>query len=134
MIYTGNQKHLITWLSKRNAWQPSAQAMAIARLDENGRILGAVGIDQWNGHSCEMHMSGERGWLTRQVLRGCFKFVFGVLGCKKIVIMLLNPTEQLLDLEKRIGFTVQCRVPDAAPGGDLVIVTMDKKSCKWLEN
>lgn len=134
MIYTDNQKHLLHWLSRRNKWVPTIAAQAVANVDAEGNIRGVVGIDRWNGFSCELHMAGQTGWLTRNVLRSVFRYVFDIMGCAKVVVGLYNPTEEILELDTRIGFTVQCRIPDAAPGGDLVIISMDRASCKWLEN
>lgn len=134
MIYTHNQKYLIGWLAKRNQWSPSERAIAIANVDSNGSIRGVVGIDNWNGASCEMHMAGSTGWLTRSVLRTSFTYAFDELKCNKIVIGLINPKPELMELELRIGFKVEHVIEDAAPGGGLVLVTMDRASCKWLEN
>jgi len=43
-----------------------------------------------------------------------------------------STNEKALRFDKKLGFVEEARISNAARAGDLVILTMTKEQCRWL--
>lgn len=106
--------------------------VVIARVEDE-KLLGGVILRDWNGASILMHVAGfDPHWLTRDFLWICFHYPFVQLGCKKVLALVSSGNLHAIDFDKRIGFKEECRIKDADPGGDLVVLSMRREECRWL--
>jgi hypothetical protein len=44
-----------------------------------------------------------------------------------------STNKKALEFDKKIGFTEHTRLKGAIPGGDLVILSMYRGQCRWLD-
>lgn len=120
------------WLCERTAGTYTGEGQYIGLL-EDGQIIAVVGFEDYNGASIRMHVAavGKR-WMTREYLRFCFWYPFEQLKVKKIIGLVSSNNEQALRFDRHLGFVDEAVIKDAAPDGDLHILTMNKEQCKFL--
>lgn len=133
MIHTAHQDLLLRWLFERTGYMPTPWAKAIANVNAEGKILGVVAFDAWNGASCEMHVAGEGNWVTRNLIRACFEYVFKQAGLKVVIGMVPSTNAKALKFDRRIGFSEVARIKDGVPDGDLVVMQLRREDCRYLE-
>lgn len=131
MIQTVPQEKLREWLCERIVYPYSDNMICIGNRIA-GQLKGVVGYDHYNGASIMMHVAGDKGWLTKQFLRVIFDYPFNV--CKVNMVIGLTPASNLLAVRfnRHIGLTVRATLEDAGPGGDLLVMAMSRKECKYL--
>lgn len=134
MIQSAHQDLLARWLCERIGYMPTPWLKCIANVTIEGKILGVVGFDNWNGASCQMHVAGEGRWLTRDMVRACFDYAFNVAGLRVVIGLVPSTNAKALRFDKHVGFTEVGRIADAVPGGDLVIMQLRREHCRYLEN
>jgi hypothetical protein len=103
----------------------------LARVSAQG-LLGGVVYTHFNGRSVQMHMAGEPGWVTPKMIWIAFDYPFNQLGVECVIGLVGEQDEQVLDYDRRLGFREIARVPDILPSGDLIVLSMMRKECKWL--
>lgn len=133
MLTSADQVRLTDWLCQRIGYEPTQHMRVIAREDVNGRIIGAVGFDRWNGKSCEMHCAGEGNWLSRELLGAIFRYPFEVAGCSVVLAIVDSANERALRLNEHAGFERVATIEGGHPDGDLVIMQMRREKCRWIQ-
>jgi L-amino acid N-acyltransferase YncA len=133
MILFADQVGLINWYIRRTGHQPTPQARALGSGTADGEILGVFIYDGWNGASCEMHMAGSEGWLTKKFLWAAFDYPFNKCGCKVVYTVIGSGNVRSLKIVKGFGAKEVARIPSAHPDGALVIVSLTKEDCKWIK-
>lgn len=104
-------------------------------LERGGSLVAGVLFDQFTGGSVCMHVAsdGTRAWMTREYLGYCFAYPFRQLGVKKIIGLVDSTNERALAFDKALGFKVEHVIEDAGKTGSLVILSMSRKDCRWLD-
>lgn len=123
------------WVAKRSGdgeFNPG-QARAIGAVNEE-RILAGVIIDNYNGRSCQMHCAAEPGcqWMTRAGLWFAFAYPFLQLHVEKLICPVGSGNKAARRLVEHLGFKLEAALKDAHPDGDLLMYTMTKQGCRWL--
>lgn len=106
--------------------QPDAQFIA------NTSPYGVSAFERWNGSDVEIHFAGERGFLTRQFLRGCARYVFDQLGCDRVTGRLPADRPAGKVIAERTGFVHEGTLRRGHNGTDILIYGMLKEECRWL--
>lgn len=120
------------WLCDRTGGTYTGEGQYIG-LVEGGNILAVVGFEDYNHASIRMHVAAEgKRWMTREYLRFCFWYPFKQLKVKKIIGLVSSNNEQALRFDKHLGFIEEAIIKDAAPDGDLFILTMTEKQCRFI--
>lgn len=127
-----HQSALAAWLCQRIGYVGTPHLRCLGAV-KDGRLIGCVGYDDWNGASCQMHMAGEPGWLTRSFLRAAFAYPFLEAGCRTVLAVVAASNARALDIDRRLGFREVARLEEAAPDGDLVVMQLRRNDCRWLE-
>lgn len=101
--------------------------------DQAGPLAGCL-FENHNGASIVLHIAtdGTRRWMNREYLWFVFYFPFVQLGVTKIIAPVESTNTICAKFVEHIGFTLEATLKDAAPKGDLLIYTMVKDQCKWL--
>lgn len=132
MIVTDHQELLARWLCERIGYVPTPHLRCIANIRKDGKILGVVGFDGWNGASCQMHVAGEGNWVTRDLLIAVFDYVFRLADCSVVLGLVPSGNDKALRFDKHVGFIEVARVKHAHPDGDLVVLQLRREDCRYL--
>ena len=109
------------------------QDQSIAHLGPKGTVLGGIIFSDYCIASVQIHCAGfTRGWLNRTMLALAFDYPFTQLKCNKLVALVKSSNQKALALDLNLGFTHEATVSDIYPDADLFILTMQKKSCRYL--
>lgn len=71
---------------------------------------------------------------SRDFLLVCFRYAFLQLEVNCVIAVVDESNEKAMSLNKKIGFKECGRIPEAAQGGDLVIMNIDKIDYLRIEN
>lgn len=121
------------WLCERTGGTYTGEGQYIGLFDDE-KIIAVVGFEDYNGASIRMHVAAEPGcrWMTREYLRLCFWYPFEQLKVKKIIGLVDSTNEQALKFDRHLGFHDEAIIKDAAPRGDLHILTLTKAQCRFI--
>lgn len=133
MIITDDQTSLSAWLCSRIGYTPTEHLMCIGNV-LNHKLKGVVGYDMYNGASIMMHSAGEGNWLTREFLRVCFHYPFVVCRVNMVIGLVPSANHQAIRFNHHIGFKTVVTLDGAHPDGALVMMTMSREECRFLEH
>lgn len=123
------------WVARRvNRTIPWVGYEAIG-MEIDGKLMAGVVYEGYvpNGR-CSAHVAAEgRRWLNRDYLWACFDYPFNQLGCKVLVGLVDADNADALRFDIGLGFQELVRIPDGAGHCDLVILTMRREQCRWLD-
>lgn len=134
MIQTAHQEILARWLCERIGYMPTPHLRCIGNVTKEGKILGVVGFDGWNGASCQMHVAGEGNWVSKELIRVTFDYVFNVAGLNVLLGLVPSANEKALRFDKHVGFVEVARIEGAHPDGALVVLELRRENCRFLRN
>ena len=121
------------WLYTRTGHLLSGAARAIEAVDDQGRIRGMVGYDDWTPNSVRMHVALESPGATRALFRPAFLYPFVEVGVSIALAVIVSTNRQCMRLAKHLGFSEIHRVPGGwNEGADLVFFRLDRESCQWI--
>lgn len=123
---------LYDWLAKRVQLPWSSDFCALGRVVD-GNLVGVVGYCGFTGTSCEMHMAGEPGWMTREFIFRTFYYPFVQLGLLMVIGRVTGGNTRALDIDRRLGFKERLHLPEAHPDGGIHILTMHRDDCRWIK-
>lgn len=120
------------WVCERTGgtWSP-ADAFALGLL-RDGKLVAGVIYDHYNHASVAMHVAGEGKWFDREYARKCFDYAFNGLGVRKILGFVPEGNRKARRFDEHLGFTEETRISNATRDGDLIIYSMTKDKCRWL--
>lgn len=110
-------------------WTPDFQALGRV---VDGRLVGVIGFNNFNGASCQMHMAGEPRWVSRGLIETAFRYVFIMRDLKMAFAFVPSGNQVALDIDLRVGFKKLMTIRDAHPDGALHVLQMRKENCRWL--
>jgi RimJ/RimL family protein N-acetyltransferase len=129
MIVVGRQ--VMDWVSTRmDGIFAEINCQAIG-LESNGKIQAGVVFENWNGSSIVAHMAAER--LSRQFLWAVSDFAFNQCGAIKIIAPIAGTNESMIRLIEHMGFILEGCIRDGCPGGHMLLYTLRKQYCRFLE-
>lgn len=104
-------------------------------LEKDGKIIAGVIFNEYVPDTrCSIHCAGDGNWLNREFLWMVFDYAFNQLNCKVVVNPVPVTNKPSMRFTEHIGFKPSLRLEDGAEDGDLMIFTLHKKDCKWLDN
>ena len=103
-------------------------------LEEDGELIAGVIFDNYRVKSIAMHVAaiGKR-WLCREFLWACFDYPFRQLNVNKVIGYVSEDNLDAQRFDEHLGFTIEAIIKDADQGGDVLIYTMTKEQCRFLE-
>lgn len=106
----------------------------ISHHSSDGKLLGGVIYDGYTRNCIFMHQAGfSKMWLAGDMLRLAFDYPFNQLKVGKVAGTIPSTNTKLLELNLRLGFKEECRIRDAFPDGDMIVLTMTRAECRWLK-
>lgn len=134
-IITGHDDLFGSWLMEQidGKWISGRGPVIGLYDDEKKEILAACLYESYNGKSVLGHLAGVgKKWMTREYLWYCFYYPFEELKVHKILGLVESNNLEAKKLDEHLGFTIEATLKDAAPKGDLLIYSMTRDQCKWL--
>jgi L-amino acid N-acyltransferase YncA len=131
-VITDDQERIGKWFCKVNGHEYSPLGMTFIGLESQGEIVAATAYDCANGASIHMHVA-ITGRFNREALWYAFHYPFIELGVKKIIAPVHSTNTKALRLDHHFGFITEAIIKDAAPNGDLHLLTMTKEQCRYLK-
>lgn len=122
------------WVANRTgAVWTRGRGTAIGLFSDEGWIAGVI-YDSWNGRSLCMHVAAVPGarWMTKDYLQVCFAYPFLQLGCSKLIGLVGEGNMQARKFDEHLGFVLEATLEDAHPDGKLLVYTMTKEQCRWI--
>lgn len=100
----------------------------------DGELVGGVVFNGWSpGGSVNAHMAGFRsGWATLELTRTVFQYCFNQLKVKKVFALVPSDNLKALEINRRMGFKDELVVPDVFADADLMVLSMRREQCRWL--
>jgi RimJ/RimL family protein N-acetyltransferase len=133
MIWSGDIRHggLIA-RAARTGFDPDVDK-CVSRLDRNGNFIGGFILTNFTGASIMVHMAGVGGhWCSPLLMWVLFDYCFEQLGVKKVLCTVGSSNIASLQQVQRAGFTHEYTIEDAIPDGDLILFSMLRQNCRWL--
>lgn len=128
-----DREKVANWVLSKigGALENGAQAIG---YEKNGELIAGVVYDRYNGQSICMHVAAEgKRWMTREYLWICFHYPFIQLGVKKIIGLVDSTNIDAIRFDENLGFNKEHVIKDAGKHGDLIIYSMTKEQCRFLE-
>lgn len=119
------------WVAERvggKYHQDDAQAIG---LEKNGQIIAGVIFERYNGHSLWVHIAAE-GRLTPSFVKAICKYAFIDCDVEKVIGTVTSGNVKAMKFDENLGFIEEGRIRDAAPDGDIIIYTMSKSNCRFI--
>ena len=100
----------------------------------DGRILGVVAYQYFNGIDCHMLVAGEGKWLDRDKLRVFFSYPFNQMGCRRVTALCRDTNDKARRFVEKLGWTEEGVLRSYFDdGADCIIYGMLKEECRFLE-
>jgi hypothetical protein len=98
-----------------------------------GELTGGMIYNNFTGSSINLHIAGfDPRWGDRDLVWMGFDYPFNQLGCSKVFGQVPASNKQALEFDLKLGFKVETVIKDVFPDGDLLVVSMSKGDCRWL--
>lgn len=134
VIVTGQKERVGAWVAARVGQDGEWSNWEAIGLEVNGDLIAGVVFDSYvPGARCCMHVAGiGRNWLNRAFLWTCFDYAFVQMGCQVVIGLVNADNQDALRFDLHIGFEEVTRIPNGAGDCDLVVLAMQRKTCRWL--
>lgn len=133
-VLTGHDEIFGPWLMSRidGQWIPG-RGSTIGLWEEGVGPVAACLYESYNGASVLGHLAGDgRKWMNREFLWFCFHYPFEQLRVNKILGLVESSNAEARKLDEHLGFQLEATLKNAAPRGDLLIYSMTRDQCRWL--
>jgi len=120
------------WVAEKTGGIYTPQnSSAVGRVID-GQIVGGVSFSEFSGRSIAMHCAGVGQWINKELLFKAFSYPFNQLNVNKVLGLVDESNAEARRLDEHLGFVLEARIKDAAPGGDWLIYSMTREQCRFL--
>ena len=102
-------------------------------LVKDGEIVAGVIYEGWNRRSIIAHIA-IKGRMTPSFLAAIFDYPFNVCGVEKVICHVEIGNIESARLAENMGFVPEATLADCHPNGDIVLYTMKRADCRFLED
>lgn len=132
-VTTKNQDELRKWFAERAKIDCPKETMCIGQ-EKDGELIAVLAYSGFTENLCQIHVeSTDVLWLTRELIFALFDYPFNKVGVKVILAPICKDNIKSLNLCRKLGFEKVAEIPYAHPDGDLVVMSMKRNQCKWLQ-
>jgi RimJ/RimL family protein N-acetyltransferase len=131
--YSEPERYL-EWAAKRigiSAFRSDARAIG---LERDGDLVAAAVYDTFSPGTCLMHIAsdGSGRWLNRDFLFRMFAYPFIQCGFRRVTGLISASNAASLRFARHIGFQDEGVLREEAPDGDVIVLGMLRRECKWI--
>jgi RimJ/RimL family protein N-acetyltransferase len=126
---------VVDWVAERLNCHEGLNGFAgIGLQGPQNRLIAGVVYANYNGVNVECHIAsdGSKRWMTKEYLRVIFDYPYNQLKCNRITVCVGQGNKDSQRFVEHLGFTLEARLADAHPTGDILIYSLRKPECKWL--
>lgn len=133
VIYADQQACLV-WAAGRigiSAFRSDARAIG---LERDGVLVAVSVYDTFSPGSCAMHIAsdGSGRWLNKDFLFSMFAYPFIQCGFRRVTGLISASNTASLRFARHIGFQDEGVLREEAPDGDVIVLGMLRRECKWI--
>lgn len=101
----------------------------------DGEILAVVCYDTFTEFDCHMHIAsnGSRRWISRALLREAFAYPFIQCGLRRVTGLVAASNKDAMRFDLHLGFRIEGLCREGAPDGDLFILGMLRRECRFIQ-
>ena len=107
------------------------KSVAIGLLKDDKIIAGVI-YENWNGRSWVVHMASI-GRLTPAFMGAMCDYPFNTCNAHKAIAPVQVGNLKSVRLVTKMGFVPEATLTDCHPDGDIVLYTLKKSDCRFLE-
>lgn len=124
---------LYEFLEQRCGIMYTPDFQALGRVVD-GKLVGVIGFNNFNGASCQMHMAGDTPrWASRGFIETAFRYVFLQRELNMVFALVPSDCPVARQIDLRVGFKELMTLKGAHPAGALHMLCMRRSECRWLE-
>jgi RimJ/RimL family protein N-acetyltransferase len=124
---------VVEWVAKRTNEHGNFGAATGIGVEREGKLIGGVVYNEWNGVNCNMHVAAENGhWLSRTALWYFFDYPFNQLKVNRVTGLVGEGNLHAREFDEKVGFSLETTLKGAHPTGDMLVYVMWRKDCRWL--
>lgn len=131
MIVTDCQQRMQDWLCTRLERSCSPNMRCIGNMS-NGKLIGVIGLDDWDSASVQMHAAGYGNWITRDFLWVVSDYIFNVAKVNVVYGLIPSNNARSLKIAQHFGFVSVYNIKDGHAEGDLILHLLYRDGCKYL--
>lgn len=133
MIWSGDVRHgALIARAAHTSFDPEVDK-CLSRVSAEGNFLGGFILTGYTGSMVMTHMAGVGGhWCSPLLMWVLFDYCFDQLGVTKVVCTVGSDNFRSLEQIKRAGFKHEHSIEDGIPGGKLMLFSMLRENCRWL--
>ena len=126
---------VVQWVAQRTNEYGNFGAATGIGWEREGKLVAGVAYCEWNGVNvvCHIASDGSKRWATREYLWTIFDYPFTQLGCRRITVAVGEGNSASRRFVQHLGFTQEATLDSAHPTGDLLLFSMFKERCRWLQ-
>lgn len=122
------------WVARRAGGTYSGGGVAFG-LERDGELACGVLFEDYTGRAMKVHVAKDPdGSISRLWLYAFFGYAFNQVKVHKLIGPIDSNNEQSLTFARRLGFVDEAVIKDAAPTGDIVLLTMTREQCRFLKD
>ena len=106
------------------------KARFIGRI-ENDKVIGVAAVFNYDGHTCEVGWTGEKGWINRSILIFLTDYIYKQLGCVRATALIQANNPHAAKQAEKIGFVREGCLREGAPSGDVWVYGMLKEEFRY---
>ncbi len=125
---------VIDWVTKIvNPYGHFGDANGIG-WQKDGQIVAGVIYRDYNGPNvvCDIASDGSKRWMTKQYLHTIFDYPYNQMKCDRITVCVGEGNLDSRRFCEHLGFTLEARLSKAHPTGDLLVMRLFKRDCRWI--
>ena len=132
MIVIDRQDELREYITRKTKGYYDPAMTTCIGLETNGKIVAVTAFNNYNGASTQIHIA-ITGRLTREYTLYVYRYAFDVMKVHKLIGLVSSANEKALRFDKHSGYVEEARIKDGYPDGDVIILTMTRDQCKFLQ-
>lgn len=105
-------------------------------VDGNDRLFGGTLYSQYTGREgsiCFTTAGFKARWINKDLLYATFHFPFVVCGVRKAFAQVKSTNQTSLRFCLHIGFKAESVIEHVYPDGDMLLLSMYRDECRWLD-
>jgi RimJ/RimL family protein N-acetyltransferase len=123
-------KEIAKWVMAKIG-TPNDSMTAIGYLNSNNELIAGVAFENWNENNLFGHQRIDSP-PSRQFWINVADYIFNQCGCKRFTATVEATNEKAIKLNLHIGFEIEATLKDAGRTGDLLVMTLWKDKCRFL--